>query len=194
MDAEARGEDGRVLLRHRGVEIMRIDAGAVVGRGTATSGDCRRVTGEVRAGAAPVARAARGLPERTPVEPTRKRANPDQMAVYSMISPFSKNIHTDLEAAHATGLRLPIMQGQQQLCFMVELLTGFFGPSWFVSGHVDARFVHPVYAWEDLTVRGVVLGETEERDGTRLELEVWVENPAGEKTALGWGDALVGTG
>ena len=39
-----------------------------------------------------------------------------------------------------------------------------------------------------------MLGETEERDGTRLELEVWVENPAGEKTALGWGDALVGTG
>jgi acyl dehydratase len=191
MDAEARGEDGRLLVRHRGVEIMRIAAGNVVGRGTAAGGQTRRVTGEVRPGVAPVGSASAGLPPRTPVEPLVKRANPDQMAVYSMISPFSKNIHTDLEAAEATGLRLPIMQGQQQLCFMVELLTGFFGASWFTSGHIDVRFVQPLYAWETITVRAAVLGEVPEAEGSRLEVEVWVENTSGAMTALGWGSALV---
>jgi acyl dehydratase len=151
----------------------------------------RRVSGEYRRDIAPVERARPGLEPGTPIVPLVKRANPEQMSVFSMISPFSKNIHTDLEAAEAAGLRLPIMQGQQQVCFIAELLTNFFGASWFTSGWEKVKFISPLYTYDSVTARGAVTGEVEEEEGTRLELEVWVENEAGEMTAVGWASALV---
>jgi len=190
MEAEARGEDGRLLVRHRGVEIMRIAAGSVVAGKSAKDVE-RRVSGEYRRDIAPVERARPGLEPGTPIVPLVKRANPEQMSVFSMISPFSKNIHTDLEAAEAAGLRLPIMQGQQQVCFIAELLTNFFGASWFTSGWEKVKFISPLYTYDSVTARGAVTGEVEEEEGTRLELEVWVENEAGEMTAVGWASALV---
>jgi len=190
MEAEARGEDGRLLVRHRGVEIMRIAAGSVVAGKSAKDVE-KRVSGEYRRDIAPVERARPGLEPGTPIVPLVKRANPEQMSVFSMISPFSKNIHTDLEAAEAAGLRLPIMQGQQQVCFIAELLTNFFGASWFTSGWEKVKFISPLYTYDSVTARGAVTGEVEEEEGTRLELEVWVENEAGEMTAVGWASALV---
>lgn len=192
MDAEARGADGRLLVKHRGVEIMRIAAGGVVGRGTAREEASEpRVSGASRRDVEPVTEARAGIEPGVPLRPLTKVAHPDQMAVYSMISPFSKNIHTDIEAAEATGLKLPIMQGQQEFCYISELMTDFFGASWFTTGWQKIKFINPVYAFETLSVRGVVTGESATEDGTRLELEVWVENAEGTKTAVGWASAVV---
>jgi acyl dehydratase len=190
MEAEARGSDGRLLVRHRGTEIMRIEAGRVVGSASAVTVE-KGVSGQYRGDVEPLARAKKGVLPGTPVAPLHKRARPDQMAVYSMISPFSKNIHTDIEAAQATGLRLPIMQGQQQMSFICELLTGYFGASWFTTGWSKAKFINPLYAFEPLTVRGAVTGESSNEGGTRQELEVWIEDGSGTKTAVGWASALI---
>ncbi|MEV6899632.1 MaoC/PaaZ C-terminal domain-containing protein [Amycolatopsis sp. NPDC051372] len=190
MEAEARGEDGRLLVSHRGVEIMRVAAGSVVGKQSSEASG-PQVTGDSDSSLAPVANAATGIRRGTPLEPLRKRAEPEHMAVYSMISPFSKNIHTDLEAASATGLHLPIMQGQQQVSYVSELLTGFFGASWFTSGWLNVKLINPVFAFDDLVVRGVVTGETAVEAGTQVDLEVWVENVDGAKTAVGWAHGLV---
>lgn len=190
MEAEAHAPDGRLLIRHRGTEIMRIEAGGVVGGGSEPRIE-KPVTSEFRTDIEPLSRARKGAAFRAPVSPLRKQARPDQMAVYSMISPFSKNIHTDIESARAAGLKLPIMQGQQQMSFMCELMTGYFGASWFTSGWVKAKFTNPVYAFEDITVRGAVTGECKEEAGTRQELELWVEDGNGTKTAVGWASALV---
>lgn len=191
MEAEARGADGRLLVRHRGTEIMRVEAGQVVGARSDTSVE-KKVTGEYLTDVEPVARAVRGVLPGTPTISLRKEARADQMEVYSMISPFSKNIHTDIEAARAAGLHLPIMQGQQQMSFICELMTGYFGASWFTTGWVKAKFVSPAYAFEELSVRGMVTGEHGGPEGTRQELEVWVEDSSGVKTAVGWASAVVG--
>lgn len=190
MEAEAHGSDGRLLVRHRGTEIMRVEAGGVVGSASAVRME-KGVTGECRDDVEPVAQSKTGVLPGTPVAPLHKQARPDQMAVYSMISPFSKNIHTDIEAAQATGLRLPIMQGQQQMSFICELMTGYFGASWFTSGWARAKFINPLYAFERATVRGVVTGEAVSEAGTRQELEVWIEDGTGTKTAVGWASALI---
>lgn len=190
MEAEARGADGRLLVRHRGTEIMRVEAGQVVGARSETSVD-KQVTGAYLADVEPATRARPGLAVATPVAPLTKQARADQMEVYSMISPFSKNIHTDLEAAQAAGLRLPIMQGQQQMSFVCELMAGYFGETWFTSGWVKVKFISPVYAFENLTVRATVTGESPGPEGTRQELEVWVEDGKGAKTAVGWASAKI---
>ena len=193
MEAKARGEDGRLLVRHRGTEIMRIQAGSVVGGGTAKTPE-RKVTGEYREDVGPVQRARVSLEPRTAVAPLKKRVTQEQMFVFSWGGRHFKNIHTDLGAAHASGLDVPVAQAQQQVGYLTEMLTDFFGASWFTSGWVKVKFVRPVYAGETVTARGAIAGEFQADGGVRLELEVWVENESGDMTAVGWASALVNQG
>ena len=189
MEAEARGEDGRLLLHHRGIEIMRIQPGPVVGRSTAEVVE-NRVTGEYRRDLEPVTTARPGLAPNTPVAPLTKEIHQDQIAVFSRVGRHLKNIHTDLEVARQGGLRTTLAQGMMEFIYGTELLTRFFGASWFTSGWQKIKFLRPVFEGDAVTTRAVVTGETREGDGTRLELEVWVENAQGEMTAAGWASAI----
>jgi len=190
MEADARGEDGRVLLRHRGVEILHIEPGPVVGKGTAEAPE-KRVTGEYRKDVAPVTQARRGILPGTPLAPLVKRVMQDQIAVFSGVGKHLKNIHTDIEVARKGGLPNTIAQGMMETIYLTELLTGFFGPAWFTTGWEKMKFIAPVFSGETLTARGVVTGETQEAEGTRLELEIWCQNAAGTMTAAGWASARV---
>lgn len=190
MEAEARGEDGRVLLRHRGVEILHIQPGPVMGKGTAEPPE-RRVTGEYRRDVAPVTRARCGLAPGTPLAPLTKRIMQDQIAVFSGVGKHLKNIHTDLEVARKGGLPNTIAQGMMETIYLTELLASFFGPAWFTTGWEKMKFIAPVFSGETLTARGVVTGESHDAEATRLELEIWCENAAGRMTAAGWASARV---
>jgi acyl dehydratase len=190
MEADARGEDGRVLVRHRGIEILHITPGPVVGKGTAEARE-RRVTGEYRKDVEPVSRARAGIAPGTPILPLVKRVMQDQIAVFSGVGKHLRNIHTDLEIARKGGLPNTIVQGMMETVYLTELLTSFFGPVWFTTGWEKMKFIRPVYSGETVTARGVVTGESRDAEGTRLELEIWVENTAGEMSAAGWASARV---
>lgn len=191
LEAEARGEDGRLLVRHRGIEIMRIQPGPVVGGGTAKESDDKRVTGEYRRDIEPVSKAQLGLKPRTPIAPLVKQVTHEQMAVFSGIGKHRKNIHTSIEVARAGGLDRTLAQGMMETCYLTEMLASFFGPSWYTSGWERMKFISPVYDGDTVTARGAVLEETEDDGGTRLNLEIWVENQDGKMTAAGWASALV---
>lgn len=190
MEAEARGEDGRLLVRHRGVEIMHIQPGPVVGGGTAREVE-RRVTGEYRRDVEPVSRARPGLLAGTPLTRLVKTVTQEQMSVFSGCGRHLRNIHTDIEVARRGGLPGTIAQGMMEFIYITELLTSFFGVSWFTTGWQKMKFLRPVFAGETVVCRGVVTGETSDTEGTRLELEVWVENAQGQMTAAGWASARV---
>jgi acyl dehydratase len=105
MEADARGEDGRVLLRHRGVEILHVEPGPVVGKGTAEAPE-KRVTGEYRKDLPPVASARLASPPGPPS--TRwSRGQQEQMAVFSGVGKHLRNIHTDIEIARKEASRIP---------------------------------------------------------------------------------------
>jgi acyl dehydratase len=182
--AEARGADGRLLVRHEGREIMRTVAGAVAGRGSATPAG-RRVRGEVLAGAGPAPRAVPGLAAGTPVAPLTRRFDQDQMNTFSWAGRGFANVHTSLARARESNVDRTIVQAQQQTGAIVTAMTRFFGASWFTSGSLDLRFVHPAYRGDELTVAGAVSAEA----GDRLELEVWIDKADGTRTALGWASA-----
>ena len=190
MEADARGEDGRVLLRHRGVEILHIEPGPVVGKRSAEPAE-RRVTGTYREDAEPVRHAHKGIQPGTPLVPLAKRVMQDQIAVFSLVGKHFRNIHTDIGVAKAAGLKDTLAQGMMEFIYATELLTQFFGASWFTTGWQKMKFIRPVYSGERLKARGVVTGEKNDPDGTRLELEIWIENDAGEMTAAGWASARV---
>lgn len=190
MEADARGEDGRVLFRHRGIEILHVEPGPVVGKNTAEVPE-KRVTGEYRKDVAPVSRATAGLVAGTPLVPLYKQPFQDQIAVFSMVGRHFRNIHTDIEVARRAGLKDTLAQGLMESVYLTELLTNFFGPAWFTTGWQMVKFLRPVYCGERLTARGVVRGERQDDSGIRLELEIWVENASGEMTAAGWASACI---
>jgi len=190
MEADARGEDGRVLVRHRGIEILHVAPSAVVGKSTAELPE-RRVTGEYQKDVAPAPQARRGLVPGTPLVPLHKQPLQDQIAVFSMIRKHFRNIHTDIDVARRAGLRDTLAQGQMETVYLTELLTSFFGAAWFTTGWQKVKFLRPVYCGDKLTARGVVCGERHEGPDTVLDLEIWVENETGEMTAAGWASGRV---
>jgi acyl dehydratase len=184
LDAEARGEDGRVLVTHRGREIMRTVAGRVAGRRSAQPGG-RRVRGETRADLPVARRAQPGLAPLTPIAGGSRCFDQDQMMVFSWAGKGFANVHTSAERAAASGLERTIVQAQQQTGVIVQAMTELFGASWFTTGSLDLRFVSPLFVGERITVGGAVVGD----DGGRLEVEVWTDKDDGTRTALGWASA-----
>ncbi|CAM5742371.1 hypothetical protein SALBM311S_00507 [Streptomyces alboniger] len=141
MEADARDENGRTLVRHRGVEIMRTTPGEVAGRGSAGSRTGRRVSDEYDASLPLVERLGGGTVPGMGLAPLRKEITFEQMAVFSRIGEFVTNIHNDLGAARAGGLAIPIAQGQQLVCYLAELLTRAFGAEWFTTGWLHVKFL-----------------------------------------------------
>jgi acyl dehydratase len=184
LEAQAFGADGRSLIRHRGIEIMRIDDGHGAGGGRAEPSK-RRVTGNYNRDLAEAAAGRLDLQPGTPLVPIVKRVTQEQMSVFSARGSGHKGLHNDLEIARRAGLPTPIAQGQMQTCYIAELLTRFFGPTFYTSGWFRLKFLNPVFPGDVLTVRGAVTGAKDRR----LELEVWVNNDAGKLTAAGWASA-----
>jgi acyl dehydratase len=189
LEAEARGSDGRLLVRHRGVEIMRAHAGSVVGRRSAGEPTGRRVAFEVADGVSAAEHASPDLMRGTPIAPLTKLVSQEQMYVFSWGGCGYRNVHTDLESAARSGLDRTLVQAQQQTAFVTESMTRFFGPQWLTTGEVDLRFVSPAFVDDRLTVEGAVLGPKPGGAGPRLELEVWVRREDGTRTGIGWASA-----
>ena len=191
LEAVARGEDGRELVRHRGIEIMRTHAGSIVGR---SSGEPvgRRVLGDIDSEQPVALRARGGLAARTPIAPLRKHLTQDQLYVFSWGGRGYRNLHTDPARAADSGLDRTVVQAMQQTTFISEAMTSFFGPSWFTSGELDLRFVSPAYVDDRLVVEGAVVGEVDTPHGSGLEVEVWVRRESDDvRTALGWARAAL---
>jgi acyl dehydratase len=130
----------------------------------------------------------------TALVPLRKRLTQEQMSVFSGAGQYERNLHTDLESARGAGLERPIAQGLQVAGHISELLAGFFGTSWFTSGWQRIKFVKPVPAGEALTVHGVVRAMRPVAGELCAELEVWVVDSVGDRTAIGWATGTVSSG
>ena len=95
------------------------------------------------------------------------------------------NSHSDEKAAEKDGLSRPIASGQNQMAFLHELMERHFGDAWVYGGEISVRYIHPVYAGDDITPKARVTGIEHGETGGRVALEVWCENQDGQKTAAG---------
>lgn len=188
MEGEARGEDGRSLIRHRGVEILRTVPGDIVGR--AESGEPqRRVTGTVPPGARRSRRLLGAVRIGDALQPLHKAITVEQAAVFSRIGEYVRTTHTSLGVAREAGLRVPIVQGQQLVGIIAQLLTAAFGENFFTSGWLRVKFIAPVFVNDELTVEGIVTAVDRRDDGTAVELEIWIRCPDGRLAVAGWASA-----
>lgn len=190
MEGVARGEDGRTLIRHRGVEILRTVPGDVAGRAEAGE-PRRRVTGVVPAEARRSRRLRDDVRIGDALQPLHKTITVEQAAVFSRIGEYVRTTHTDLGVARQAGLRVPIVQGQQLVGMLAQLLTAAFGESFFTSGWLRVKFIAPVFVHDELTVEGIVTAIDRRDDSSEVELEIWIRRPDGRLAVAGWASATL---
>jgi len=189
MEAEARDSNGRLLVSHRGIEIMKIRFGEVMGRGTA-----KEISAKVdptSLDVPPAQRAVPGIRPGTPLVGKTKSLSQAQMSVYSFAGEYEKNFHNDLDIARRDGMDRTMAQGQQTVGYLSEMCTEFFGLEWFTSGWMRAKFLLPVWPNSTLTVEGKVVGEeTLDSGQTKVSLEVWVKDQDERLVTVGWASGV----
>jgi acyl dehydratase len=185
MVAEALDAQGRTLIRHRGVEIMRTAPAEVAGRGSAEVASSPRVRAEWDERLPLVDQVTDDVPAGSGLVPLHCEATLEQMALFSRLGEGVANIHSDLRTARRAGLDLPIMQGQQLVCHLAGFLDDRIGPSFQYGGWLRVKFLKPVRATERFSLEGAVRG-FETADGTRAACDVWVRREDGGLAAVGW--------
>ena len=189
MLAEARDRDGQLLLRHRGVEIMRTAPAEIAGRGSARD-TTRRVVAEWDATLPLIERIGPGTPAGSGLLPLAREATLEQMALFSRLGEGVTNIHNDIRTARHVDLDLPIMQGQHLAAHLSRLADARVGPGFQHGGHLHVKFLKPVTATETFTVEGAVRAISGDAE-PRAELEVWIRRHDGGLAAVGWADGLL---
>ncbi|KRC51976.1 dehydratase [Leifsonia sp. Root227] len=192
MDAQVTGEDGRSVIRHRGVEILKTVPGTLGGRGSGTPE--RRVTGDVPDDAQVVAVFDGNTTVGDVLKPVTKEVTFEQAAVFSRIGEYVINTHNNLQAARDGKLRQPIVQGAQQFGLIAGRLVEAFGPAFFTTGWMQIKFLVPVEVFEPITITAVVT-DIVPRDGGGFtaELDVWIRRPDGRLVTVGWASAALPT-
>jgi acyl dehydratase len=180
VDAEARGEDGRLVARARATESLPVAPDDVPER-PPPPGLSRRVS-PLTSVAGEVAVSSRVPMPGVRLPELRRRLDQEHLSLYSGAASFERNLHTDREKAAERGYARPVAQGMH-LCGLVdELCRQHFGVRWWLGGELDVRFVGPVLAGLPLRVGGMVASAEDEGDRTRIGLDLWVTS--GDATVL----------
>ena len=100
-------------------------------------------------------------------------------------APDLADIHTDRESARKLGFREPVASAQLSFAYLHELLDRSFGVDFRQGGELAITFLEPVYENDVLTAGGAVKRKDLVAGGAAFELDVWLENQEGRKTAIG---------
>ena len=191
MEAKAVGEDGRTIIRHRGLEILRTVPGVLGGRGSSTP--TKRVTGEIPDGAKIIEKISSDVQVGDVLASSDKVITAEQAAVFSRVGEYVRNTHSDLLVAREGKLRMPIVQGQQQAGLVADYLTEAFGIRWFTNGWFRLKFINPLEVFDPISLTAKVVGiEGNETNGVKVELEVWIRRASDAKlTTVGWASCAI---
>ena len=190
MEAQATGDDGRSIIRHRGVEILRTVPGAIAERASGTPS--RKVQGDIPSGARWVDAVGEDIRVGDALSPMRKTITFEQAAIFSRLGEYVRNTHNDLAIARRGQLRVPIVQGQQQAGCMAEFLGRAFGAAWYTDGWFKLKFIATLEVFEPVTFHGLVTSVTPASDDRkRVELEVWSRRQSDARmTVVGWASCV----
>ena len=100
---------------------------------------------------------------------------------------------TDEETARETlGTSGTVASGRMSLTFAIQMLRRYFGSEVYNhTGFVDLRFLRPVRPGDQITFTGKITDITREANGSRVSVEIKVENQKGDTTGIGSGSAVV---
>lgn len=111
-------------------------------------------------------------------------------AVYPIEEDARNPIHTD-DYAKEHGMRGALVGGSTLLSYVLEMLFGYFGQNWLAHGKIKVSFIGGGAINGDVvTAHGIIKQAEEKEDGTRLSLDVWLENQNNEKIVVGEASCL----
>jgi acyl dehydratase len=128
------------------------------------------------------------------LEPISYAITQEKINTYSRYVCFgkdTKNIHTDDATARRAGLPRAVAHGRYPIGYLSERLLAFFGTAWAQGGKLEVTLVKGIYPGDTITVKGVVRDKIPHQQGTRLLLDVWLENQHGEKATVGTASGVV---
>ncbi|MBU2008996.1 MAG: dehydratase [Chloroflexi bacterium] len=116
--------------------------------------------------------------------PLVKHPTTRQLVKWAGASGDFYEIHYDKDFAQAQGLKGVIVHGWLVFSFLGQLLTDWMGEGgWIKKFRVSYPGMN--YPGEDIILKGKITRKYAQ-DGEHLaELEIWAENPRGEKTTPG---------
>ena len=105
----------------------------------------------------------------------------------------TKNIHTDLPFAQASGLPVVAASATQYEGNMTQLMIDLFGEQWLTCGTSQMKFTALVDADDVLTCKAMVQAKEDLAGGaTKFILDISSDNQRGEKAIVGQAQGIVG--
>jgi acyl dehydratase len=114
----------------------------------------------------------------------QKNCSTQQLVMWAGASGDFYQIHYDINFAKSTGLDNIIVHGALKNAFIGQLLHDWVRPSGFVQ-EFGCQYRGMDLPDQDMVCRGVVTKKYQEGDRRYVELDVWTENPQGQKTTPG---------
>lgn len=106
-----------------------------------------------------------------------------QLTRYAGASGDFNPIHVDEEFARAAGMGGVFAHGMLSMGFVAQALTDWAGAG--CVRKVGVRFAALVRPGDVITCRGRVLAKSSKDDEHLVELDIWADNPKGEKVVTG---------
>jgi len=113
-----------------------------------------------------------------------KRATRRQLVQWAGASGDFYEIHYDKDFALASGLPDVILHGRLKASFLGQMLTDWTGLEGNLKKY-NVRYRGMDFPDQELTCKGKVTKKYVENNEHFVELDIWTENPQGEKTITG---------
>ena len=113
-----------------------------------------------------------------------KNCSTQQLVIWAGASGDFYQIHYDQNFAKNTGLDNIIVHGALKNAFLGQLLHDFVAPGGEVK-EFGCQYRGMDYPDQDITCKGTVTKTYVEGDQHLVELDIWTENPDGQKTTPG---------
>ena len=113
-----------------------------------------------------------------------KRATRRQLVQWAGASGDFYEIHYDKDFALASGLADVIVHGRLKASFLGQMLTAWTGLEGNLKKY-NVRYRGMDFPDQELTCKGKVTKKYVENNEHLVELDIWTENPQGEKTITG---------
>ena len=114
----------------------------------------------------------------------KKNPTTQQLVKYAGASGDFYQIHYDHNFAKATGLENIIVHGALKHAFLGQLLHDWIGNEGSIK-KVGCSYRGMDFPDQDIQCKGIVTRKYEENGEKLVDLEIWTENPQGQRTSPG---------
>lgn len=118
------------------------------------------------------------------IPPLKKNCSTQQLVLWAAASGDFYQIHYDQDFARATGLKGIIVHGALKNAFLGQLLHDWVGEKGRIK-KFGCSYRGMDYPNQDILCRGVVTRKYQQDGEHLVDLDIWTENPEGQKTSPG---------